>query len=317
MEKTMREEVAILLTTYNGEKYISEQIASIMNQTYQDFVCYVHDDGSTDHTVDILRELKAKYENKIVILEYPRQGCPRDNFLSMIEYVQSPYIMFSDQDDYWLPVKVEKTLCRMKEAESNAVDTAIAIFSDVTVVNENLDTIAESFYLYTGKKPSKTSMSELLMHNVALGCTMMINKNLYMRYKKIPLTTIPNHDWLFMLLAKACGEVYYVPDSLMLYRQHSNNSVGASREQHVFAKIKSIVSLKALYEKLKDEKNTIERQKKRAQELLNFDLPVNSQVKFLKSLKDIGLMCKWSRMRFYINNKLYTKHNILLVLITC
>ena len=313
----MKEEVAILLTTYNGEKYLSDQIESIMNQTFQDFVCLVHDDGSSDHTMDILQEKKRIYGEKIVILDYPRQGTPRDNFLSLIEYADTPYIMFADQDDFWLPEKIQKTLDMMKRGEKQSGYSAVAVYSNVKVVDEKLRVIDESFYSYTRKNPMKTALSDLIMGNVALGCTMMINRELYRRYTKSELTTIPNHDWLFMLLGKSCGSVYYMQESLMLYRQHSKNMVGALEGKGLFDKIKDVVGLKALQEKLKEEKHTIQRQRKRAQELLNFDLIENSEYEFLSELKDIGSKRKWKRIRFYVSWRLYTKHNMLLVLIAC
>ena len=313
----MNEEVAILLTTYNGEKFLFEQVESIMNQTFHNFVCYVHDDGSKDGTLNILQKMKEKYDEKIVILDYPRQGRPRDNFLSMIEYVDSPYIMFADQDDYWLPEKIQKTLAKMKEGEAQSGGCAIAVYSDVKVVDEKLKTISESFYSYTKKDPKQTSMCDLIMHNVALGCTMMINRELYKRYMQSELTTIPNHDWLFMLLAKLCGEVYYISEPLMLYRQHSRNSVGASKGKNFYDKFWLVVGLNAFGNQIKTEKETIIRQRKRAEEILNFDLPENSRVEFLRSLKNIGSKGKLQRMKFYLNRHLYSKQNLLFVLIAC
>ena len=313
----MNEEIAILLTTYNGEMFLCEQIESIMNQTYHDFVCYVHDDGSKDGTLNILKKMKEKYDEKIVILDYPRQGCPRDNFLSMIKYVNSPYVMFADQDDFWLPEKIQKTLEIMKEREAQSGGSAIAVYSDVKVVDEKLKTISESFYSYTKKNPKQTSMCDLIMHNVALGCTMMINRALYKRYRQSELTTIPNHDWLFMLLAKACGDVYYISEPLMLYRQHSKNSVGASKAKGFFNKLLLIIRLNAFGNQIKMEKETIIRQRKRAEEILNFNLPDNSQVVFLRRLKNIGSKGKLQRVKFYLSGHLHTKQNMLFVLIAC
>lgn len=313
----MNEEVTVLLTTYNGEKYLSEQIESIMNQTFRNFVCFVHDDGSKDHTLDILQEKKEKYSEKVVLLNYPRQGCPRDNFLSMLEYVDTPYVMFADQDDYWLPEKVQKTLDMMKEGEKNSAGLAIAVYTDVKMVNEKLDTIADSFYTYTGKNPRSTTISDLIMSNVALGCTMMLNRKLYKKYKKCELATIPNHDWLFMLLAKTSGDVYFIPESLMLYRQHSQNNVGATEGKSVLNKIVNSLGPRRFAERIKGERETINRQRNRAAEILNFILPDNAQVDFLRELKGIGTKRKLQRMRFYMNWHLHTNQNLLLVLIAC
>ena len=100
--------IAILMATYNGETYLKEQIDSLLAQTCQDWHLYVHDDGSKDGTVAIVKGYAEQYPEKVTLLDYPPQGGPCKNFLSMMEKVEAPYYMFCDQDDVWMPEK----LCR-------------------------------------------------------------------------------------------------------------------------------------------------------------------------------------------------------------
>ena len=108
------EQIAILMATYNGEKYLGEQIDSILAQSYQDWHLYIHDDGSRDNTAAILRQYATDYSEKITILDYPSQGGACRNFLSMLEKVDAPYYMFSDQDDIWLHEKIEIEFKKIK-----------------------------------------------------------------------------------------------------------------------------------------------------------------------------------------------------------
>ena len=111
--------LAILLATYNGEKFLPEQMDSLFSQTYADFVIYAHDDGSTDQTVGILRQYEKKYPEKLVILEYEPQGGAKNNFYSLMQRIDADYYMFCDQDDVWHPEKIEKTLKKILELEDD------------------------------------------------------------------------------------------------------------------------------------------------------------------------------------------------------
>ncbi len=98
-------ETAILLTTYNGGKYLPELLRSLADQTCQDFVCYIHDDGSVDNTVDLCKAFCREHEGQFVLLDYPKTGSAKNNFLSLLERVEADHYLFCDQDDFWLPDK--------------------------------------------------------------------------------------------------------------------------------------------------------------------------------------------------------------------
>ena len=137
-EVTVSEKVGILLATYNGEQYIREQLDSILNQTYVDWVCYIHDDGSADNTWQTIKKYESDYPDKFVVLNYEKCGGACKNFISLMKYSSENYIMFSDQDDVWAKNKIEVTLNRMKSIEADS-DKPYAVFTDLYVVDENLE----------------------------------------------------------------------------------------------------------------------------------------------------------------------------------
>ena len=114
---TQHPRIAILMATYNGERFLAEQIASILGQANHDWHLYIHDDGSKDNTVNILNDHAMKHPDEITVLDYPPQGGALSNFMSLLERVEADYYMFSDQDDVWMPEKVELTLQKIREME--------------------------------------------------------------------------------------------------------------------------------------------------------------------------------------------------------
>lgn len=135
--------VAVLMGTYNGDKYLSEQIDSIFSQTYGDWTLYIQDDGSNDKTLDIIR--KYADGNKVILVDkgLTRQGACM-NFMSLLNMVESRYYMFCDQDDVWLPQKIELSMNRMKEMERLHPDVPILVHTDKKRVDADLNVILES-----------------------------------------------------------------------------------------------------------------------------------------------------------------------------
>ena len=221
--------IAILLATYNGEKYIKEQLDSIIHQTNQDWHLYVHDDGSTDGTVGILDSYASSHPEKITLLDYQPMGGPCKNFLSMVEKVEAPYYMFCDQDDVWLPEKIEKTLHVMRQAEiSHGADTPILIHTDLSVVDENKNTINPSFWNYSKIYPQWfKSYIDYAALNPVTGCTMLFNAKAKEIIKR-PYDVATMHDaWITFSVAAADGIIIGLEEAMILYRQHGNNTLGA------------------------------------------------------------------------------------------
>jgi glycosyltransferase involved in cell wall biosynthesis len=224
--------IDILIATFNGERYISDQINSILSQTYCEWRLLIHDDGSTDRTIEIIKKYQEKYPGRIIIFEDGIVGLgAKDNFSYLLSKSIAKYTMFCDQDDVWLPRKIERTFNVMLELESSAVDnTAIGVFTDLKVVDNNLNIIAESAWNYQKNSPELSDNIKLLaFRNYITGCTLMINYHA----KKIS-TPIPNkaimHDWwIGLCILKNGGILKSVHESTILYRQHDHNEVGASK----------------------------------------------------------------------------------------
>lgn len=241
----MINKICIALSTYNGERYIKEQLDSILSQSYENFIILVRDDNSNDKTLEIL----SSYDIK-VIDEKKNLGIKK-SFAFLMQYsfknLDSDYLMFSDQDDIWDTNKVKTTYRKMQELENiYGMDAPLLVHGDLTVVDENLEVIASSFWKYQNIDPSKDSLNHLLLHNTVTGCTMMINRSLAEKIKNIPSEGIM-HDWWIAMVASAFGKIAYIDESLMLYQQHGKNDTGA-KHYGVRYFIKKVLT-KPLFEK--------------------------------------------------------------------
>ena len=129
------------MATYNGGRFLTMQLDSIMGQTYQDWHLYVHDDGSSDETTEILQKYEQEHHKDISILHYPPQGGSCSNFLSLLERVDAKYYMFADQDDIWHIKKIEKSMVIMHKMEQIHPDIPIIIHSNLRIIDEHQTTL--------------------------------------------------------------------------------------------------------------------------------------------------------------------------------
>ena len=228
----MMGEVSIVLATYNGASYIEEQLESIINNTYTDWTIEICDDGSTDRTMEIVSEYQERYPDKINIHRNEHQLGVTLNFLEGAKRAKGNYVMFCDQDDVWLPEKIEKTLNFIKEKEQAAGKSKpIAVFTDAKLVDGVLRCIHKSFFKYSSLDANKVDLPHLLMENKMIGCTSMFNRALADK-----ITTFPKsaryHDWWIAIIASVFGEIHYLDEVTMLYRQHGGNAVGGKNFLH-------------------------------------------------------------------------------------
>lgn len=227
----MNQTVAILMATYNGEQYISEQIDSILKQTYEDWVIYISDDGSDDKTLEILADYLNKYQSKIKLINVGGHRGAKGNFTFLIHQIKEhSYYMFCDQDDVWLENKIEQELNVMLMLEKqNGTEKPILVFSDMKVVNESLDVINNSFLRYSNLRWNERDLFiKYIVHNYTAGCCMLCNKSLIDMSRPIP-QHITMHDYWISLIAASIGIIRYIDEPLNLYRQHSSNTIGAQK----------------------------------------------------------------------------------------
>ena len=220
--------VAILMSTYNGEKYVDEQIRSILKQSFTDFTIYIRDDCSTDGTLKILN--KYKETPNVVVIEGQNNLGSNRSFLSLLENIQSDYYMFSDQDDVWLPDKISKSYKLIKDEEIvNQSVIPTIVHTDLYLVDGELNPIAPSYWQHCNIGVKYPHTFELLCHyNDVTGCAMIFNnyvKILYLKYKGIILHPSMYHDSLLnILVAKAHGKIIPLHESTILFRRHGHNS---------------------------------------------------------------------------------------------
>lgn len=218
--------VEILMATYNGEKYVRAQMASILAQTDERWHLTVSDDGSTDGTVAILDEYAAKHPDKITRYRSgQRFGGACGHFLHLMSRCDAPYMLFCDQDDVWLPDKVAKMTAALEQIGE---DTPGLVFSDLTPVDDELRPIAASMMVYQDQRPDALDYRALLMQNVVTGGAMGVTRALAALAKGAAgEKDILMHDGWLAAIAARFGKIVYIPEALSLYRQHGDNSVGA------------------------------------------------------------------------------------------
>lgn len=220
--------VTILLATYNGERFLAEQVESILGQSYIYTRLVIRDDGSSDNTMAIIRKYIKQYPERICLLNdsVGHLGSAA-NFTRLIESSNADYVMLSDQDDVWLPDKVSMTMEAMRKAEAKyGHATPILIHTDLMVTDGNLSVISGSFWKFQKISPGCDAINRLLVQNVVTGCTVMINRGLMALVRSV-YTGMIEHDWWLALIAASFGKIAYVPRSTILYRQHGKNAVGA------------------------------------------------------------------------------------------
>lgn len=237
----MNPKIDILMATYNGEKYIYEQLESILNQTYKNINIIISDDCSKDNTVNIIKEFEKK-DNRITVYEQKKNLGVVKNIEFLLKKVENEYYMLSDQDDIWLPQKIEKSM------ECLVRTNADLVFGDLEVVNQDLKTMYPSFgdYMLLNKKIKKYINSYKInyLYNCVTGCT-ILSKKIFIP-KIIPIPTDSKyvlHDHWIGLILSLNGRLTYIDEKYIKYRQHGNNEVGTDKISHRFKKLNQVRDL--------------------------------------------------------------------------
>lgn len=225
--------VAILLATYNGEKYLDQQMRSLVTQTYRDSIIMVRDDKSTDSTPEILAKWADAYPKKISVID-DDLGNVRSaaNFSRLMQLCEAQYFAFCDQDDVWLPRKIELLMSEMRRLErERSSNTPILIHSDLTVVDEGLKVVSSSLFQHRKINPATGHrLDRLIVNNVMTGCASLGNRALLELGRPVP-EEFTFHDWWLALVAASCGVISTIAESTVLYRQHGRNQVGAGAQR--------------------------------------------------------------------------------------
>ena len=227
------EKIDILLATYNGSKYLHEQLDSILNQSYGNINVIIRDDGSSDNTVMIIKEYEQK-DSRVRLLNdnLGNLGFVR-NFEELMKNSTSEYLMFSDQDDIWYNNKVETSYKRIKAIEEiNGKSCPILVHTNSKIMN--YETRTKSLFISDYAKNS--SFENSFFNFFVQGSTMLINASL--KREALPFSKeVYLHDRYLHLIAEFIGIRSYVDAPTMDYRQHSNNEIGS--RVNVIDKIKN------------------------------------------------------------------------------
>lgn len=214
--------INILMSTYNGEKYLAQQIKSIQDQTLTDWKLLIRDDGSSDRTPQIIKEFVDIDSRIVFINENDRENFGViKNFYTLVKHEVADFYFFSDQDDYWIPRKLEISI---EEALKYNESEPLLVYTDLSIVNNQLEVLQESMIRYQSDHANTDLLSELTENSVT-GGTSVINHCLAELWTQSD--NLLMHDWYLALIAAAKGKLVYIDQPTELYRQHEANVFGA------------------------------------------------------------------------------------------
>jgi len=216
--------IYILMSTYNGQEFLTEQLQSIEDQTYKNWRLILSDDGSSDVTLAIAKQFQQKWGNeRLEIRQGPQSGFCQ-NFLSMAcdPSIQADFYAFSDQDDVWMVDKLTKAMAYF--ASNSNLELPIVYCGRTQIVDDNLN-----FLGFSPLFSLPRSFRNALVQSIAGGNTMVFNQAAKKLLEKAGLQQVVSHDWwLYQITKGAGGIVYYDPEPTILYRQHTGCMVGAN-----------------------------------------------------------------------------------------
>ena len=234
--------IAILLTTYNSSRFLSEQLDSLLAQTCKKWHLYIRDDESTDSTVSLLQQYAAA-DSRITLLYDTQKRGAAWGFMWLLEQVEADYYMFCDHDDVWFPEKIESTLQKM-ELQDDRSTCPIIVATDLMITDSNLHVTAESLWQarYYRKEQFNDRYYHLFYNNIP-GCTMMFNHAAKQVSLPFPDNLFIHDSWIITSVLWKKGRIVLQPHPMMFYRQHSHNLVGSKESPSLIEKICNIRKL--------------------------------------------------------------------------
>lgn len=242
------DQVAILLATYNSSKYLIQQIDSLLIQTFQNWTLYISDDGSIDDTLSIIERYCTRYDNIVFLKDEIKARGAKNRFMWLLEHVDADYYMFCDHDDIWLNEKIQHSFDKIKELEYKVTDMALLVYTDLIVVDKDLNKISNSYWKYSKlNQKLLINYNYLCVVNGITGSTIILNnkaKNI-----SLPMSEYATmHDRWIALCVSKFGIISYLEIPTILYRQHDANVLGAQ---------KFVVNLKYFISKILNLSSTI------------------------------------------------------------
>ncbi|MEQ1837113.1 MAG: glycosyltransferase family 2 protein [Candidatus Nitrotoga sp.] len=221
--------ISIVMATYNGEKYLRQQLDSILAQTYQHFELIAVDDASTDRTLSILNQYAA-LDNRIHVFPAENNLGFVANFERGLRLARGEFIALSDQDDVFHKDKIEILLTVLRDQPNRDL-----VVSDLSLIDQDGNEIAPSMWLYQRLNPKQGKpFRRLLRSNFATGCAMMLRRGLLNIALPFPPDCLVHDWWLAVVSASSkAGGICLVSEQLTAYRQHGSNVIGAKAASNI------------------------------------------------------------------------------------
>jgi glycosyltransferase involved in cell wall biosynthesis len=220
--------VEILLPTYNGARFIRDQIESIQKQDYPNWILTIQDNGSSDTTLLVLDELDREIGSRLhTLAALKRPVGPARGFYSLLRNSSADYLALSDQDDYWSTDRVSITLGLVRLIEEQYPDSPVMVATDLVITGTEISDKRGRFWKENRIDPARDCrFPNLVFHNVVTGCTVMCNRkarNMALRYTEIDAM----HDHLMAVVVANHGILAIIDYPTVYYRQHGSNAVGS------------------------------------------------------------------------------------------
>lgn len=249
--------IEILLPVYNGEKYLVEQIESIIGQTNTEWILKIRNDGSKDNSQTIINRYCHDYPDKIIAIDSPKENVGLVQSLNYLLAAEPhcDYIMFSDQDDIWNNYKIECSLNEIKKLEQIYNKIPLGVCTDSQCINSKLEITASSFFR-SQKFPDNIlgNIHKMLALNIVQGCTLITNNLAKEKYYPLPSFLNVHDMWIAVIIA-FYGKIFYYKNTTMSYRQHEQNVLGEINVnlQYYLNRSKSILNTISLLRQIQSE----------------------------------------------------------------
>ena len=296
--------IDIVLATYNGEKFLHEQLESIQKQTFQNWRLLIRDDGSWDNTIAILEEFVENDKRISLIRDNENNLGPCKNFEVLLKHTEAEFIFFSDQDDVWPSNRIEKLIGFLNTLpKGEVVLHPLLLHTELKLIDAGGTIIADSYYTTVKRNPYRKELSRILVRNIVIGCSMLINRN--MRDLILPFPeNIVMHDYYLAIVAELFGVRHFLPGSFIFYRQHEGNVVGVSlKKTGLFRKLNTFLHLNLNSRLVKNRKQILSISKKFEEKIGKEDVTIiHAYDKLLATKSPLTKLILMLRYHFFADN---------------